>query len=66
MTSEMLFLPQSHEGCVQADGDGATRRPMADMALGEVKDAAKRVAREAAKRERLARRQLEKLVRGDY
>lgn len=51
---------------MQADGDGATRRPMADMALGEVKDAAKRVAREAAKRERLARRQLEKLVRGDY
>ena len=45
------------------DSECAIRRPEADMSPREARAEAIRLGREAAKRERLARQQLEKLVR---
>ncbi len=53
-----------YAACVQADdGGGAMRRPRADMSATEARAEAIRLGREAAKRERQAWQQLEKLVR---
>ena len=48
---------------MQADGGGdAMRRPGADATAREIRSEAIRLGREAAKRERLVRQRLEKLV----